>query len=365
MSVKIAVLALTAQGVKTAERIADVLARPTANNLIPAVEIFSHNHCAREYNSFSRLQDLMTKIWSKYAVIIFVMATGIVVRQVGPFLKSKDVDPAVLVIDENARFIIPLVSGHLGGANDWARRLAHVLDATAVITTATDGQGLVAPDEYARRLGWSITPLKNLPRLNRLLLERKYLKVWTEHMLAPDHPLAADENYVFIQEREQAELIVTAFPTDEASVGEKVFLIPRLLSLGIGCRQEISVQAIREGIARALTEIKAPASALKGIYSIDLKAREGGLIQAAQELGIPFITFSKTKIQAINEQYQLSKSDFVKKNIGVDGVCEPASLLGTQGGTLILPKLKQNGVSLAISQEKSLSWASDPETLLI
>lgn len=364
MSVKIAVLVLTAQGVKTAERIAAVLTRSTANNLIPVVEIFSHNHCETEYHSFSRLQDLMPQLWSKYPVLIFVMATGIVVRQVSPMLKRKDLDPAVLVIDEHAQFVIPLVSGHLGGANAWARHLSPMLGATAVITTATDGQGLIAPDEYARRLGWAITPLKKLPRLNRLLLERKYLRVWTEHILAPDHLLAADESYLFVQERDQAELIISAFPSHEDSLEDKVFLIPRLLSLGIGCRQGIPVQTVREGIAQALAEIKAPASALKGIYSIDLKAQESGLIQAALELGIPFGTFSQDKIQDANDQYGLSKSEFVKRKIGVDGVCEPASLLGTRDGTLILPKLKLNGVSLAISQEKFISSALDQEILL-
>ncbi|WP_206810288.1 cobalt-precorrin 5A hydrolase [Paradesulfitobacterium ferrireducens] len=363
MNSKIAVIALTAQGLVTAERIKKKLLHPHrdtnhyhSSSDLPSsaytVEIFHHEHCGEKEHSFKQLRELVPRIWAQFPILIFVMAAGIVVRQVSPLLQSKAVDPAVLVVDENAKFIIPLVSGHLGGANAWAREIAGLLEATAVITTATDGQGLVAPDEYARRLGWTITPLKQLPRLNRLLLEQKHLSVWSEPWLDPKHPLASDPSYRFVSEREKADLILTAFPLARSDSDEKVYLIPRILSLGIGCRRHSEAAVIHEGIRQALARIKAPAEALKGIFSIDLKAEESGLIQAAADLGIPFQTFNPAEIQAVNDKYQLSKSDFVRKKIGVDGVCEATSLLGIRKGKLILPKLKLNGVSLAISQEE-------------
>ncbi|MFZ3372444.1 MAG: cobalamin biosynthesis protein, partial [Desulfitobacteriaceae bacterium] len=90
----------------------------------------------------------------------------------------------------------------------------------------------------------------------------------------------------------------------------------------------------------------------------ELKADELGLSQAAEVLKVPFVTFSAESIQNINEQFNLVKSEFVENKVGVNGVCEAASILGTQMGILILPKLKMGGITIALSCQKSLSWES-------
>lgn len=345
---KIAMIALTQQGKQTAFRL-------TA--LVPeTIDIYCHEHCQPQTPVFSfiHLRELMPKLWSTYTVLIFIMATGIVVRQISPFLKGKDKDPAILVLDDNGHYVIPLLSGHLGGANAWSRYLACSLKATPIITTATDGADLVAPDEYARRFNWKVWPLTNLPRINRLLLERGYLTIWTDYTLEEDHPLRLDGNYHFLSDssRSEADLAISAFP--EASE-ERVYLIPPSLGIGIGCRKGISSEAILLAISEALEQVGASSQALEGLYSIDLKANESGLSKAAEALGVPFQTFSAESIQTINEQLNLTKSEFVKNKVGVDGVCEAASLLGTRMGLLILPKLKLKGITIALSRRKSLS----------
>ncbi|CAA7601905.1 cobalt-precorrin 5A hydrolase [Acididesulfobacillus acetoxydans] len=435
---KAALIALTDRGGAVARALAGVLPEPA--------DIFLHVHCSpfpAWARPFRRLKELLPEIWQEYRLFVFVMASGIAVRQIASLLHSKDRDPAVLVADEGGRFLIPLLSGHLGGANAWAKFLEEKTGALAVITTATDVNGLVAPDEYARRLGWRVTPLANLPAVNRHLLEKGYLTVATEFALAPGHPLRQDPNYLFLgtaglspgsklsrktdrpsreadnintlpadagsgggarnagrnsagtgraaqnagrnntsrgwalrdagrenrstgaarelDRREVtpgAQVIISAFP---GTANGGIYLVPPVISIGVGCRRGIDSAAVLEGIEVALERAGTSSLAVKGLYSIDLKAGEQGLREAANHLGLPFRTFAAEAIQRMNEEKGLSRSGFVRKMIGVDGVCEAASLLGTEQGVLILPKVKMAGLTLALSLERSLSWVSARE----
>lgn len=393
---QIAVVVLTAQGLATGKRISQSLREYEVS--LEGIELWVHQKAltskrvqplqssqllqsqpslpieSQEYRPFERLAEILPDLWKKSDLLIFVMATGIVVRQIAPFLQSKDRDPAVLVLDEKGQFVISLLSGHLGGANAWAEALAEQLKAQPVITTATDVQGLIAPDEYARRLGWTVKPISGLKYVNRDLLDTGCLKVWSEVNLSPEHPLMKDEHYCFVSEAEKEEAQVWVTPlhntasesSQEGSKGKEILdinnhknlpwitLVPKALSIGVGSRRGISKEKVLEAIREALLKIRASEQSAFGIFSIDIKQEEAGIIEAAQEIGVPFQTFSASEIQHVVVQRELSHSEFVKEKIGVDGVCEAASLLGTKQGELILPKQKQNGVTVAISMEKYL-----------
>ncbi|SDG94065.1 cobalt-precorrin 5A hydrolase [Desulfosporosinus hippei DSM 8344] len=310
-----------------------------------------------QLQTFSHLRDVVPRLWQESAVLIFVMATGIVVRQIASLIEGKDRDPAVLVLDEEGKFVIPLLSGHLGGANTWAKQISAQIGAVPVITTATDVRGMVAPDEYARRFGWKVEPLYHLPEVNSLLLNREYLKVWAKYPLKPEHhALLKDAHYCFLSENEkdQANVIIDAFPNLPLK-RDCLYLVPPVLSVGVGCRRGVAQEVILERIKMAVEELGASLKAIAGIYSIDLKSDEVGLIEAAKSLKVPFKTFRADELQTVNLQEQLSRSNFVSEKIGVDGVCEAASLLGAQMGRLILPKTKGQGVTVAISIENYMS----------
>lgn len=362
---KVALVTLTDRGIATARRISEGLPKAVVREFFIHDKALSQN--IHQEQVFRRLGDVVPSLWQEYSVLIFVMATGIVVRQIASLIEGKDRDPAVLVLDEEGKFIIPLLSGHLGGANAWANHLAQQIGALAVITTATDVRGLVAPDEYARRYRWKVEPIDHLPAVNRLLLEQGFLNVWTNYPLKPECAWVNDEHYHFLSENEQekANVILDAFP--HTNIKEDcVYLVPPVLSVGVGCRRGISTEAVLEGITSAVEQIGASLKAVAGIYSIDLKSDELGLIEAAKHLRVPFQTFRAEELQSVIEREQLSRSKFVSEKIGVDGVCEAASLLGTtQMGRLVLPKTKYQGVTVAISSENSLSWASGPEILTI
>ncbi|EHQ89707.1 cobalt-precorrin 5A hydrolase [Desulfosporosinus youngiae] len=309
-----------------------------------------------QYESFSRLSDIVPHLWQEFSVLIFVMATGIVVRQIASLIEGKDRDPAVLVLDETGKFVIPLLSGHLGGANAWAALISDRIGAVPVITTATDGRGMVAPDEYARRYGWKVEPVRHLPAVNRLLLEQKLLTVRANYPLQPEHDAwLKDPYYRFLSENENdhANIIIDVFPKS-AIQPDSLYLIPPILSVGVGCRRGVAKEVILERITTAVEQLGASLKGISGIYSIDLKSDEVGLIEAAKSLRVPFKTFPADELQSVNRQEQLSRSNFVSEKIGVDGVCEAASLLGAKMGRLVLPKTKGQGVTVAISIENSL-----------
>ena len=374
VNANIALVSLTDRGMATVRRIGEGLPSTAVQEFYIHEKALGSNkdhgegqgHPQPQLHVFRRLGDIIPRLWQEYSVLIFVMATGIVVRQIASLIEGKDRDPAVLVLDEEGKFIIPLLSGHLGGANTWANQLASQIGAQAVITTATDVRGLVAPDEYARRYGWKVEPLDHLPTVNRLLLEQGYLNIWTSYPLNPEETWVNDEHYQFLsdKEKEKANVIISPFPGLTIK-DDLIYLVPPILSVGVGCRRGISTEAVLEGITSTVAQIGASLKAVSGIYSIDLKYDEVGLIEAAKYLRVPFQTFPAVELQAVIEKEQLSRSNFVNEKIGVDGVCEAASLLGTQRGRLILPKFKGRGVTVAISVENSLSWASGPETLTI
>ncbi|AGA68539.1 cobalamin biosynthesis protein CbiG [Desulfitobacterium dichloroeliminans LMG P-21439] len=366
---KVALVALTGQGLSTARNIVERWS--DEEPLKP--ELWLNQRLKGQYTDgaqtvhphyFELLKEVVPRIWQSGSLLIFIMATGIVVRQIAPYLQGKDRDPAVLVLDEKGEFVISLLSGHLGGANAWTRTVAQWLDAQPVVTTATDGQGLIAPDEYARQFGWAIEPLAGLKYINRILLEESCLRVWTD-CLQEEHPLRQDAAYCFVKDEEKAHAHLWITPRDSqwekdpidlcTDKSHPVSLIPRIYSIGVGCRKGASLDQISKAVAQSLRQLGISSQSILGLYSIDLKAEEAGLIETAHHLGVPFRTFSAQQIQELNEKFRLSSSDYVKEMIGVDGVCEAASLLGTKEGELILPKLKLNGVTVAISKERFLS----------
>lgn len=362
---KVALVSLTDRGLGTIQRIGEGLANTVVHNVYIHENVLGQTKNQVETQKqtelqpqiFSRLSDIVPRLWQEYSVLIFVMATGIVVRQIASLIEEKDRDPAVLVLDEAGKFVIPLLSGHLGGANAWAHQISEQLGALPVITTATDVRGMVAPDEYARRYGWKVEPIDHLPAVNRLLLEQKRLNVWASYPLKSEHHTwVSDPHYHFLSENEkdQANVLIDAFPHSSLKA-DCLYLVPPILSVGVGCRRGVSSEVILERIRMAVEQLGASLKAISGIYSVDLKSDEVGLIEAAKYLRVPFQTYRADELQAVNLQEQLSRSNFVSEKIGVDGVCEAASLLGAKRGRLVLPKAKGQGVTVAISIENFLS----------
>ena len=274
--------------------------------------------------------------------IVFVGASGIAVRSIAPFLKSKAVDPAVIVVDDAGQFVIPLVSGHIGGANRLARTIAEIVGAVPVITTATDVNGRFAVDEWAREQGLAICTLAEAKAVSAALLAGRTIGFQSDFPVSGVLP----EGLVDAAEGEIG--IAVTLDDRAAPFATTLRLIPRMVTLGIGCRKGKTAEEIAGAVELALAGQRISRQAVAGVYSIDVKAEEPGLLAFCRERDLVFRTFSAEELNRV--QGDFSASAFVSGVVGVDNVCERSAVLGGRSGKesrLVIRKQAHQGVTVA------------------
>lgn len=281
-------------------------------------------------------------------VLLFFCASGIAVRAAAPFLQDKASDPAVLVVGEDGKFVISLVSGHLGGANRYARFIAELLGAQPVITTATDGRNMEALDVWAQKYRLSISDMKLEKRMTSYLLKRSDMSSKKSEekqridKTASDaeavryrfHAAGGKENKtddlpgseapyrVCIAEKKQWEGVRASTPSGE----EILFLEPKKYVVGIGCRKGTEYRKMEAFVRELLSENDIDENLVSRVCSIDVKKEEACIKRIARTWKAEFTVFSKDDLlSAIGD---FSSSDFVKETVGVDNVCERSALLG-------------------------------------
>ena len=271
--------------------------------------------------------------------LIFVGAAGIAVRAIAPFIKSKVSDPAVIVIDEGGSFVIPVLSGHLGGANDLARELAAVTGGVPVITTATDVSGRFAVDEWAKRQHCHVKDPKKIVRVSSKILSGQEIAVQSDWPVSGATP----------------ELVRTAaageIPDVTVSIRRQetpsLRLVPRIAVLGIGCRKGTEADFLERCFERFLEDSGIEDAAVCSAASIDLKKDEPGLTEFCRRRGIPFVTYTAEQLRAAEGDF--TPSAFVREITGVDNVCERSAVLAADGGGLLVRKTKFDGVTMALA----------------
>lgn len=277
--------------------------------------------------------------------VIIVGATGIAVRAIAPYLKNKLVDPAVLSLDERATFVIPLVAGHIGGANELARELAAALGGTACVTTATDVNNYFAVDEWAARNNIVIGSLNAAKDFAAALVHDDKVG------------LVADPEFKIV-----GELPTNVVMGDEPQVGMAITLdkeinpfavtlqlIPKIVHLGIGCRRNTPLENIEALVLMTLKEMKLDLRSIAGIASVDLKKDEQGLLAFAKKYRVPATFYTAEELNELEGDF--TPSNFVKSVVGVSNVCERSAVKDSGLGRLILRKTALNGVTVAIAVE--------------
>lgn len=301
------------------------------------------------------LQELIAALWQKVDGFICIMATGIVVRMIAPLLEGKDVDPAVVVMDDAGKFAISLLSGHLGGANELAGRCAYISGARAVITTATDANGLPSFDLLAKDNGWEIEDLSRVKTLNSLLLDGETIAVVDSTSLVKSYfhgrgKLSFHDSFVSgLRSGAKGFLFVTSsiIPPQLQSEGLLV-LRPKNLFLGIGCNSGTPAEEILAVVSTNLKRLFLSAASVKAIGSAEAKRHEPGLIGAAEALGVPLLCYSSAELNEVT--VPSPPSDHALAAIGAAGVAEPAAILAAGEGRLLLKKVKSGNVTLAIAE---------------
>ena len=289
------------------------------------------------------LQEMCKDAFSRCRLLVFIGATGIAIRSIAPYIRSKTRDPAVISIDEQGKFVIPLLSGHIGGANSLATGIAAFLKAVPVITTATDVNDLFAVDEWAARHHMSIFNMDAAKTFASYLVDCKKVGVKSDFPVRGPLPKG-----MVLAEEGPVGMAISLRKTVQPFV-ETVVLRPRILHLGIGCRRGTSMDRIEEVVIQELTKLKVTLSVVKGIASIDVKKDEQGLLTFAEEYALPLRFYSAEELNAVEGDF--TPSAFVAQTVGVDNVCERAAVLDSSGGRLLLRKIGRNGVTLAIAAE--------------
>lgn len=292
--------------------------------------------------------------------LLFIGACGIAVRAIAPFLTDKLNDVPVLVMDEQGRFVIPVLAGHVGGANELAVSLAERMGSTPVITTATDLNHCFAVDLFARRNALHIVNKDGIAKVSSRILagEEVTMAVEEGHFREEEAGILGEKRLLEeINVPEGIRLVSTESLADvlvaPASYGQGRLLAlrPKEYVIGIGCKRGKAAEQIDHFVNRALKESSISMEQVAAFASIDRKKDEEGILWMSSHYGIPFVTYSAEELQQVEGTFHAS--EFVKSQVGVDNVCERAALrFSGPDGILITGKQAEDGITAAIVKRR-------------
>jgi cobalt-precorrin 5A hydrolase len=279
----------------------------------------------------------LARNWGRFDGFVCIMAAGIAVRAVAPLLADKASDPCVVVVDEKGEHAISLLSGHLGGGNDLARRVAALTGGTAVITTASEVRGLAPIDLWAAAQDLVADSREVMTRASAILVNQGRLRLYPEVEVASLPP-----GLLAVARPEEADLIVsrrTGWPQ-----GALLFR-PRELVVGVGCNRGVSVAELNAALDELLADHGLSRLAVRNLASIDLKRDEEGLLLFAREQGWRLDWYSKDELNQVDG---IVPAAAVMRATGAQGVAEPAALLSAASDKIMIRKRKWKNVTLAL-----------------
>lgn len=349
---RVAVIAITQGGARLGQRLRESI---TGSELY--VSRRYAGKAGKECSSFepSALKTLIAPIWKSCDGLVFIMATGIVVRLIAPLLESKESDPAVVVMDDAGKFAISLLSGHLGGANELAERCAFAVGARSVITTATDANDLPSFDMLAKEQGWLIDDIRQVKHLNTLLLDNREIAVvdpggTTRNWLHGRGRVKFYDTFAeAVDSQADGFLFVTNCELSPQTTPDRLLLLrPRNLVIGIGCNRGTPADEIAAFVAGHLKRMFLSPKSIHSIASAAVKRDEPGLLEYAARLAVPLQFYESDELNRIG--FPSPPSAHVMAAVGAAGVAEPAAILAANGGPLLLKKVKSENVTLAVAE---------------
>ena len=302
------------------------------------------------------LKEFISQIFDKYDYLVFIMATGIVVRTIAPLIISKFSDPAILVMDEKGNNIISLLSGHMGGANEMTLYMSDLLNSHPVITTATDVNKKSSLDMIAKKLNGHIDDFRdNVLKINSMLVNNEEVHLYIDGNYKINHQgftlydektdLDKVRNLVIVTNKKDINKILNK---NIENLNEKIIKVtPKDIVIGVGCKKNTNSDHMKNSLIKFLAEYNIDINAVKEIGSIEIKKDEKAIIDLAKFLDVKFKTFSVEEISKVDHLYE--KSDWVKKNVGVYSVSDPVAHLLSEG-RVIINKQKYDGITFSIGR---------------
>jgi cobalt-precorrin 5A hydrolase len=329
---KIAIISITENGKNLAKKIFNVLKDdPT----VIKVDTFHKN-----------VKPTLDNVFYSYSFVIGIMATGIMIRSICNLFRSKIDDPGVLIIDEKGKHVISLLSGHLGGANDFSIKIANIIGADPVITTATDINNKYGIDSLARKYYLKINDISNIKTINSALLNNEMVEL----------AINSKYGYLWNDINIKNTYYKNTNPSNMITVSINsitVKLKPKKIVVGLGSRKNIDSNVVVNAIKNAFKVLDLPLKRIDSIATGYMKQNEKGILSAAKILGIPIQIIPEESLKNFNNT-DINGSKFVFEKFGVSGVSEPSSLIAAgKGSTLIFRKTPYNGVTVAVAASKN------------
>lgn len=319
------------------------------------------------YTVKKRLKFFVEDIFDKYEYILFIMATGIVVRTIAPLVTSKFSDPAILVTDEKGSNIISLLSGHMGGANEMTLHISDLINSNPVITTATDINKKSSLDIIAKKLNGHIVNFRdNVLDVNAMLVNGDAVGLYIDgeynidtrgftvldNSKSLESSISSDEELkkinlntiVVISNKEN--LQIDKYYEDKYRI---IKVTPRDIVIGIGCRRDTESHLLQDFLEDFLIKNNIDINSIKEIGSIEVKKDEKAIIDLSENLNVPFRVLSVEEISQVD--YLFEKSEWVKKSVGVYSVAEPVAHL-LSDGNVIIEKNKYKGITFSVGRLK-------------
>lgn len=355
------IITFTHDGMKVAKKAAQSMGDDVQ------ADIYCHSRCSGDYDnviSFDSVGRVIREQFMNCDRILFICAVAIAVRTLAPYIKSKVTDPAVLVADEQGRFLISLLSGHLGGANEWCSQLSVKIGAMPVITTATDARGVFAVDLFAKEHNMRIVnPVMIQDISGRVLngepvgitgdktydkLIKETVKKWNGQLnKVEDEADQTDivDGQASIDKYESGIQIITA-PNTHMAFRRTLKLVPMNLFVGIGCKRGKTEEQIRKAVSSVFDKNRLLMERIASVASIDRKADEQGIIDFAHKLKVPYITYSPEYLNTMTGGF--TASSFVKTQVGVDNVCERSACAASKDKRCVVAKTACDGVTVSV-----------------
>ena len=293
-------------------------------------------------------------LWAHYDAFVFIGAMGICVRTIAPFAQDKHTDPAVVCIDSLGKYVIPVLSGHVGGANELATGIATALGATPVITTQSDNAGLWALDTLAQRFGWAVAHRRGQTGMNDIVTA--FVRQEPTALLMDVHDEGTEylertlpQHVTRIADIAEARdfrllIIVSPFVHDLPRDIPTIQYIPRVLTVGIGLAHQAPADTVLPSVDQCLLQHRICREGAQ-FATIDIKADEP-VIRQLQAEGHAVRTFAAHELAQVTVP---TPSPTVAKHVGTPSVCEAAALLATNHGRLLVPKVKGKDFTLAVA----------------
>jgi cobalt-precorrin 5A hydrolase len=345
---KIAFISVTQNGMNLAVNIKNLLGE---GDIYITEKLSSKTSKERFKVIDGKLSDFTAKLFKNYEILIFIMATGIVVRSIASHIKSKFEDPAILVIDEKGNNVISLLSGHMGGANEMTTYISSLINANPVITTATDVNNKSSLDMIAKNLNAYIDNFReNVKDVNYLLVNDKKVGIYIDGNYKVDtRGFITIKNINEFHRLNNLDKIIYITNKYETDIKDSriIKVVPKDIVIGMGCRRNTSFEDINNSLEDILHKYNIDKKAIRKIGSVEVKKDEQGIIELANTLGVSFETISIEEIEKIEDRFE--KSDFVKKSIGVYCVAEPVAYI-LSDKNLIVTKHKYKGITFSIGR---------------